>query len=402
MKAKLDKRTVAALALPEGKNEEFYWCDQLDRFGLRLRRSGPKVVRTWTIQYRRAGGTRRMAIGPAETLSPEQAREAARQKLAWVDLGQDPQADRGERRTKDKLSFRSVVAEYIEVKRDDVRPNTFRHVTGYLVRGPHFKALWGMPIDRITRKDVAAQLVTIARQSGRPTARQARGTLSAFFSWAMTMGLAESNPVIGTAQPKGNPARDRILSDAELAAIWNAADGSDDFFRIIRLLILLPCRRAEVGGMAWSELELEGAWTIPAARSKNGRSITLPLVPMALDIINSVPHRAGRDQLFGAQHPKGFSSWDRAKKALDAKLDISAWNVHDLRRSIATRLSDLGTAPHVIETLLNHWSGIRSGISQVYNRSTYEREVKQALATWADHVSTLAEGGEHKIIPLHG
>ena len=213
-----------------------------------------------------------MAIGSAETLSPEQAREAARQKLARVDLGQDPADDRRERRDKDKLSFRSVVAEYIEVKRDDVRPNTFRYITGYLVRGPHFKPLWGMPLDRITRKDVAAQLVTIARQNGRPTARQARGALNAFFSWAMTMGLVEGNPVIGTAQPRGNPARTRILSDTELAAIWNAADGSDDFAKIFRLLILLPCRRAEVGGMSWSELDLDAAtWTVPAARAKNGQ-----------------------------------------------------------------------------------------------------------------------------------
>lgn len=402
MKAKLDKKTAAALALPEGKGEEIYWCGQLDRFGLRLRRSGDRTTRSWIIQYRQAGRSSRMTIGSAEVLSPEQAREAARQKLALVDLGQDPQTDRSERRDKDKLSFRSVVAEYIEVKRDDVRPTTLRSITSYLVHGPYFKALWGMPIDRITRKDVAAQLVTIARQNGKPTAGQARATLSAFFAWAMKMGLVDQNPVIGTAQPKSNPARDRILSNIELATIWTAADADNDFSRILRLLILLPCRRQEVGGMSWSELDLDAAiWTIPASRAKNGRAITLPLLSGTLHIIKQVAHRAGRDPLFGQHHALGFSSWDKAKRALDAKLDIPKWNIHDLRRTIATRLSDLGTAPHVIETLLNHWSGVRGGISQVYNRSTYEREVRQALALWEDHIRSLVEGGGRRVVPLH-
>jgi integrase len=400
MKAKLDKRTVAALTLPDGKADEFYWCDQLDRFGLRLRRSGPRTVRTWTVQYRSAGATRRMTIGSADVLTPEQARSAARKALAEVDLGQDPQADRSERRDKDKLSFRSVVAEYIEVRRGDIRPATLQHVTCYLARGPYFKTLWGMPLDRITRKDVAAQLVVIARQNGKPTAGQARAALSAFFSWAMKMGLVEQNPVVGTASPKSNPARTRILDDTELAALWNAADVGD-FSGIVRLLILLPCRRGEVGGMAWSELDLAAAtWTIPAARAKNGRAITLPLTGSALRIIEQVAHRAGRDHLFGRHGARGFSGWGPVKKALDAKLAIPAWTIHDIRRTVATRLSDLGTAPHVVETLLNHWSGVRSGISQVYNRSIYEREVRQALALWEDHIRSLVDGHERRVVVL--
>jgi integrase len=192
-----------------------------------------------------------MTVGSADVFSPEQARTAARKVLAKVDLGEDPQGDRSARRDKDKLSFRSVVAEYIEAKRDDIRPTTLRHITGYLARGPYFKLLHGMPIDRITRRDVAALLVSIARHNGKPTADQARRKISALFSWAMKMGLVEHNPVIGTVQQKPSPARSRVLSDQELTAIWNACDGSNDFSRIVRLLLLLPCRRQEIGGMAW-------------------------------------------------------------------------------------------------------------------------------------------------------
>jgi integrase len=259
MKSKLDARTVAALTtLPDDKSEGFYWDDQLDRFGLRLRRGvGGQILRSWIVQYRHAGASRRMTIGSASTLKPEQARTAARKLLAQADLGADPQGDRSERRDKDKLSFRSVAAEYIETKRGDVRPSTLRNVSRYLVRGSYFKALMAMPVDRITRRDVAAQLVRIARENGKSVAGEARSALSAFFAWAVRMGLVEVNPVIGTVQQKPSPSRSRVLSDQELAAIWNACDGSDDFSRITRMLTLLPCRRAEIGGMCWSELDLD-------------------------------------------------------------------------------------------------------------------------------------------------
>jgi integrase len=400
MKSKLNKKTVAALALPEGKNEEIYWCDQLDRFGLRLRRSGGRVVKTWVVQYRRARATRRMAVGKAETVSPEQARLAARKLLGAVDQGHDPQAERDARRDKDKLSFRAVAAQYIEAKRDELRLASLRHTISYLTRPQYFRALWSMPLDQVTRKDVAAHLLSIASQIGRPTANRARGVLSAFYSWSMQHGLADSNPVVGTRQPKANPPRDRVLANAELAAVWRAADGVDDFSRIVRLLILLPCRRQEVGGLAWSELDAS-MWTIPASRTKNGRALTLPLTDMVLAILEGVPHRAGRDQLFGERHQGGFCAWHTNKRLLDTKTGIvKAWNLHDLRRSVATRMADLGVAPHVIEEILNHTSGHKAGVAGIYNRSSYEREVKHALAMWADHVNALVIGDERKLIQL--
>ncbi len=393
---KLTAKTIAALSLGD-RADVIHFDDEMAGFGYRLRRgAGGKVRRSWIVQYRRAGASRRVLLG-TDVLSPEQARLAAKKVLATVQLGEDPQAERSERRSKDKLSFRSVAAEYIEAKRDELRPASLRHTVSYLTRPQYFRALWAMPLDQVTRKEVAAQLLTIARQSGRPTAHRARSVLSAFFTWAMKMGLVDHNPVIGTAQPKANPPRDRVLNDPELAAIWNAADGADDFSRIVRLLILLPCRRQEVGGMAWGELD-GAVWTIPSTRTKNGRSIVLPLMPEALAIIASVPHRVGRDQLFGSHHAGGFCAWHTHKRLLDGKLAIAAWNVHDIRRSVATRMADLGVAPHVIEQLLNHQSGHKAGVAGIYNRSSYEREVRAALALWADHIRALAEGGARKIL----
>ena len=92
-----------------------------------------------------------------------------------------------------------------------------------------------------------------------------------------------------------------MLDDSELAAIWHACS-DDDHGRCIKLLILIGCRRAEVGGMAWSEFNFEqGTWTLPASRSKNARQHVLPLLPSMLTIIKAVPRMASRDQLFGAR-----------------------------------------------------------------------------------------------------
>jgi integrase len=115
-----------------------------------------------------------------------------------------------------------------------------------------------------------------------------------------------------------------VLSDDELARIWRAC-GDDAFGKIIKVLVLTGCRRAEIGDMAWSEVDFgRGIFTIPSARSKNGRAHTLPLMPMMRDIIASVPRMASRDQLFGARGD-GFTSWVQGKHALDERSGVTGW-----------------------------------------------------------------------------
>jgi integrase len=100
---------------------------------------------------------------------------------------------------------------------------------------------------------------------------------------------------------------------------------------------------------------------------------------------------------------RGFTSWAAHKRAEDARpVDrVREWALHDLRRTAATRMAELGVPPHVIEEVLNHRSGHRSGFAGIYNRSRYEREVKAAVATWDRHVTALIEGREHrKVVPI--
>jgi len=120
---------------------------------------------------------------------------------------------------------------------------------------------------------------------------------------------------------------------------------------------------------------------------------------MMREIIDQVPKREGLDVLFGFSKA-GFTGWSVGKRALDEKLGLLHWTHHDIRRSVASGLGDLGVQPHIVEEILNHRSGHRRGVAGVYNRSPYEKEVRAALALWADHIESIVTGSKRKVIPL--
>ena len=396
---KLTDKTIAALTLA-GKKDAIYFDDSLTGFGYRMRQgAGGKVSRSWIAQYRRAGASRRMLIGSAEVVTADQARAKAKKVLAAVALGDDPQAEKAERRTKDQVTMRAVVNEYIADRTSDWRAQTRHGVTLYLT-GPYFRTLHGMAVDKITRRDVASRLIAIKREHSPIVAAAARAKLSAFFVWCLRQGLTEHNPVIGTEQPKRTASRDRVLSDDELATIWRSCNDGDHG-KIVRMMILTGCRRNEIGGMCWSEIAPDkSTWTLPAVRSKNKRALTLPVLPMMREILDTVPQMVSRDQLFGQRSEKGFAGWDKGKQSIDEGSGVTGWRRHDLRRTVATRMADIGIAPHIIEAVLGHHGGFRAGVAGVYNKSSYQREIRAALAQWHDHVRSIVTGGERKIVPF--
>jgi integrase len=400
---KLTAKAVAALMLPDGKSDAIYFDDDLPGFGFRLRQSGGKVNRTWIVQYRHAGRSPRMKLGESSVLSAEQARGEAKRILARVALGEDPSAEKKRRMSADRFTLSALADQFLAAKEGTVRAITFTESTRYL-RGAYFKALHNIPIDAITRRDVAARVLVVARENGQVAAARARNALSAMFTWAMENGLAETNPTVGVGRPKAPPPRDRVLADDELLRIWQATAGDTDFDRIVRLLILTGQRRSEVGGIAWPEIDVVlGTWTIPGARTKNHREHKLPLGSLAREIIASVQQIVGRDVLFGSRAARGYTKWGLGKKVLDARLGdrVRAWTLHDLRRTAATRMCDIGVEPHVVEQILNHQSGHRSGVVGVYNKSKYATAVRNAVASWDRHLRALIEGrDERNVIPI--
>jgi integrase len=392
---RLDTKTTAGFRLPNGKAEQFHWDDELRGFGFRLRQRGGRLHRTWIVQYRASGRTRRATLGAAEVLLAPEARAAARKLLAGVALGGDPQRERAAERQAQVRTFAAVAAAYLEARKPELRPASYR-VTALYLTGDYFKPLHSAAISAIMHADVAAALRAIERERSAATAAAARRAVSTFFGWAIAEGLLGErpvNPVIGTRRPADPKPRDRVLTSSELVAIWNATAGEDDYDKIVRLLMLLGSRASEVGGLRWTELNLDaGTWILPGARSKNRKAHQIVLPAPALEILRTVPRRPGRDHLFGTR-VDGFVCWPGKKLTLDRRLgdQVAPWVVHDLRRSAATHMAELGVAPHIAESVLGHH---RQTVATTYNRSRYDREAAAALARWNGHVLALVEGRE--------
>jgi integrase len=397
---KLDSKAIAKCELEakaDGKADVIYFDDDLAGFGLRLR--GKR--KTWIAQYRSKGRTRRMKIGSVEKIDAAAAREAAKEILANVVLGKDPQGDKAATRLGAARTFKSIAASFLDAKKAELRPASMR-VTRLYLTGSYFKPLHPNTITDVTRADVAACLRTVSNRGRTVAAAQARSAVNTMFAWAMGEGLVDENPVIGTNKPKKSDPRERVLTDDELGAVWRAC-GDQDFGKIVKLLMLTGCRRLEIGGLRRREFDADtGTLTLPAERVKNKRKHVLPLPQLAIAIIQSLPEGVDddRDNYFGLRSRAGFTDWTAPKASLDDRLGrrVARWTIHDLRRSVATGMATLGIQPHVVVAVLNHYSGHRAGVAGVYNRSPYEKEVRAALALWADHVRSIVEGGEHKIV----
>jgi len=396
MKIKLTKANLAAIEADfaaSGKADKIYFDTELRGFGLRLRAGSKQKV--WVCRYEYGGVQRKLTFGDTATVTPDEAREGARRARAKVTLGDDPQGEKAEEKRKAHFTLRYVAKQYLQRKQGQLRPKSLKEAERYLLRS--FRKLHALPVHKITRRDVAVVLSDLAIKAPIAAGR-GRAHLSALFTWAAGEGLLDGdNPVAGTNNPSPAVARDRVLSDSELAAVWTACNDNEGG-RIVKLLILTGARRDEVGGMSWAELDRDNStWTIPASRTKNRREHTLTLPGMAWSIIEATPRRQSNDRLFGIG-ARGFNNFHKVKTALDARCQIAPWRSHDLRRTVATRMADIGIQPHIIEQVLNHQSGHKAGVAGVYNRSAYTREVKNALAIWADHVASIVSGEERKIL----
>lgn len=385
--------TIATLTLPADKQDAIYFDDAMPGFGVRLR-AGGKVV--WIAQYRVDGRTKRQTLGDVRKVNLESARTAARKCFATVTLGGDPQASKAEAKARAALLLGRLFDEYLEVAEQELRPNSYVAVKRYLTKY-YFKSLRRRPAHEVKRRDVAVAIGEITKKSGKTSAARARSALSAFYVWAIKEGLADENPVIGTADPsEGLESRDRVLANDEIRAIWNACE-DDDFGRIVRLLFLTACRRDEIGGLSWNEIDLDGGMlNIPGTRTKNHQPLDQPLPPLAVEILRSATQREGRALVFGGG-ARGFNAWSYVTLALHTRIAeaqgkaLARWTLHDIRRSVATHMGEaLGIEPWIIELVLNH-RGHQKGVAGIYNRSRYLPQVRTALLLWGDHLMSIVK-----------
>lgn len=411
MAVKITKRTVDA-AKP-GERDRFLWDADPKGFGLKVTPAGNKV---YILQYRMGGRespVRRFTIGKhGSPWTPDTARDEARRLLAEVGKGVDPMATKRQRREDAvNLEFERYAAQFIERYAKVNQARSWTEAKRVLDRDliPAFK---GRTIADLTRRDIAHTLEEIDRRAP-AVARFAHATLRKLFRWAVGREDISSSPMADMPAFKPLASRDRVLSDAELRAVWLACDKLDHpFGPFVRLLVATGQRLSEVAEMDFSEVDFDAAqWTIPAARAKNGLAHTVPLNNAALSLLEALgAHTRKRGLIFTTTGKTPISGFSKAKKRLDrlaleilqqdavengGKADdghLAPWRYHDLRRTLATGLQRLGTRLEVTEAVLNHISGSRAGIVGVYQRHNWADEKRAALQAWDAHLSAIIDG----------
>jgi integrase len=398
------KKSIDDFEHPPGTRDHWEPDDEIPNFYLRSRIEGSRSL---VFSYKFGGKTRKISFGPAAALNISKTRETAKDLNARVRLGQDPAGERATAKIKAAETFTATLPRFLTHQRAHMRPRPYIDQERHLL--VHAKMLHGLQLERITRRDIATCIAAVAENSGLRTGNIVRASLSTFFVWAMTQGLIDHNPVIGTLKYPERT-RDRVLDPAELRTVWNNL-ADDHFGSIIKLLALTGQRAAEISELRWSEVDLDkNVILLPAQRTKNGRSHTVPLSGPAREIIVAQQRRVTpdgkmRDLIFGiAAGP--FSGWSKSKQTLGARITAAAgnplrdWRIHDLRRSFATHAAEIGIAPHIIEACLNHVSGHRAGVAGTYNRALYTRETRIALDRWAEWLIAVVEGRASNIVTL--
>ena len=406
MQRDINDAWLRALESPaEGRLE--VWDTRVRGLVLRLT---PKGAATWSVRTRTREGKRtRPKLGTWPAMGIAVARKEALAALASIEAGGDPvAAKRRDRAAREARAAAPTVADRLAEWRrakegDRLKPWSQRHAREVerVCSRDIVPSLGQRVLAETTRADWTA-LVAAKRRTAPAMASLLFRIISAFLGHAEAHGWlpAPLLPRKGLATLAPPPAaRERVLTDAELRAVWQASAELGPRPRaFVRLLILTAAREAEVSDLALGEVDRSaGRWTIPASRAKNGRAVTLPLSPLALAELAAVwPNGEARP----GTRPLRVRGYSKIKAALDAQItaaraeageatSMPPWRLHDLRRTARTGMTRLGVPRDHAEAALNHVSG-RSALERTYDRHDYAAEVLDALGRWQEHVAEVA------------
>jgi integrase len=392
MARKLTDRTIAKLGVPKGGPRVVF--DTLATgFGIKALPSGKRVFVLQTKFPGHATQTTR-TIGAYPAISLADARAKA---VAWYGMarrGVDPAVEEAKAvaanaraaMLAEQRSFASVAESYITNGLNGQRQGKR---VAHLIRAELLPVLGDRPIADITRHDITGLInaITRRRSSRGAYARNVLSVIRSVFNWAAEQDYGlESLPtdrIKATRLLGQRNVRTRVLTNAELARLWKATgELGYPYGMLIRVLTLTGARLHEIADATWQEVDFPNrVWRIPAARFKSNVEHHIPLAPDVLAILEALPRGSPSDYLFSySGGTKPMNSFSAQKAKLDALMgETPPWTPHDLRRVVRSRLAELRTPDVVAELCLGH---ARAGIQKVYDRHTYETEIRSALESW--------------------
>jgi integrase len=387
---RLTKSTIDALSTPE--KEIVFWDQTLPGFGLKITPKGRKV---FIVLYRGAGGgsrLRKYTIGPYGRITLHSARIEAQKVLAARLEGRDPATEKLEaRRRLTADTVPEVIGLYAKLHLSQRRSG--REVMQILQRNL-VDHVGSRSIHSISKRDVIDLVKAVVDRGSPVAANKSLKVVKSFFNWCVGRAIVERSPCEGIRVPTVERARDRVLTDRELAEIIRAARQlGGPYGAIVEVLALTGQRRREVGQMCWGEVDLDHRiWTLPGERTKNDKPHIVQLSDPAVVVIGAQP-RSGRF-VFSRNGATPVGDFSSQKRRLDELCRVSHWRLHDLRRTTVSGMARLGVAPHVADKILNHVAGAISGVAAVYQRHEFLNERRDALERWGAHVQGLLRESE--------
>jgi len=211
--------------------------------------------------------------------------------------------------------------------------------------------------------------------------------LKMLFNWAASRDMIPANPAEGVRPPAKTTERDRVLTDMEIAAVWRATAALPaPFWQMYRMFFLTGQRRSEVSRMQWREVHGD-VWTIPREKVKKDRPHAVPLGKMAMEVLGSLPVTGPLGYVFTTTGGEASSSnFNKTKAELDATSGTFGWTIHDIRRTVRSKLAELGVPREIAAKVLNHETG---KIDRIYNRHEYLNEKREALAKWEKRLGSI-------------
>ena len=371
----LTARAVEAIKPPpKGRTE--VWDATLPGFGLRITSAGK---RTWQIMYRFEGAKRRYTIGTHPALGLGAAREKARGVLQAVEEGHDPAAEKAASKRAgqtpqepepERDTVRAVAADYIN--RHAKRNTKCGDETERLLALHVIPALGKRDLSSVSRRNVRDLIDGVVDRGSPVQANRVLAAFRAMCNWAVEREVISQNPTAGVKKPTVERERQRALSDAELRAVWKASDEIGyPGGAVVKWLILTGCRRDEAREARWCEIDRRRKlWTLPPERSKNGRQHTVPISEAALALLDDLPTFEGGDFIFSAKDGSTpYKNVIKPKERISALSGVFEWTLHDLRRTAASGMGDLGIPGETIARVLNHSERAIAGVTSRYNRA---------------------------------